>query len=304
MTNTPLRNVASGRELRAIAAPFPPYTPHRRVASSRSTLSTPTPARPITFRFFPAAITSLVTRDPLRGRACGVWAQRRERCCTRRRDQHTGVAPQLRRAAVDARCVGARARTSVRRGRMSAFGSGAVEHAPAHDEPIVLPDHADQLIWLGCLVQRHQLVVALAQDVSAHALNGVRSQHAGGHRAARVQVAGTKPRRHGPAGKDMGACVDGALPRGCKSSKPPQRDGWITVARTWSPNQRRTTRATTTHTTTLQSVADRHTQAACGDTCVVHDGMESMGAWLGPQDSRKGRNRTQTIWSAVELQTA
>jgi hypothetical protein len=54
----------------------------------------------------------------------------------------------------------------------------------------------------------------------------------------------------------------------------------------------------------LQSVADRHTQAACGDTCVVHDGMESMGAWLGPQDSRKVRNRTETIWSAVELQTA
>ena len=33
----------------------------RRVAASTSTLSTPTPARPITFRFVPAAIRSAVS---------------------------------------------------------------------------------------------------------------------------------------------------------------------------------------------------------------------------------------------------
>jgi hypothetical protein len=37
-----------------------------RVAASRSTLSTPTPGRPTTLRFFPASSTSAVTWLPLR----------------------------------------------------------------------------------------------------------------------------------------------------------------------------------------------------------------------------------------------
>ena len=40
----------------------------RRVAAARSTLSTPTPARPITFRFFAASITSAFIWLPLRTR--------------------------------------------------------------------------------------------------------------------------------------------------------------------------------------------------------------------------------------------
>ncbi len=38
----------------------------RRVAALTSTLSTPTPARPITFKFFPASTTSAVTLVPER----------------------------------------------------------------------------------------------------------------------------------------------------------------------------------------------------------------------------------------------
>ena len=40
----------------------------RRVAAARSTLSTPTPARPMTFRFFAASITSAFIWLPLRTR--------------------------------------------------------------------------------------------------------------------------------------------------------------------------------------------------------------------------------------------
>ena len=137
---------------------------NRRVASARSTLSTPTPARPITLSFLPAAMTSFVTVVPLErrrgdaGRAVRVWEE-----------------------AGQARSRGVRAGWRLRMLRLNKATAkcahvAALCNKPANNKAVVLANHADELCRLGRLIQSHKLMLALLQNFAANLLDRVRCE--------------------------------------------------------------------------------------------------------------------------------